>query len=109
MIKNKKIFITGGAGFIASHICERLIADNRISVYDNGERNALKYTALSRHPHLRFVKGDVLDAAHLKKAMAHSDIVIHCAAIAGIYSVVKSPSLTLRVNFLGDRKSTRLN
>ena len=100
-IKGKKVFITGGAGFIASHICERLIAHNHITVYDNKERNALKYTTLLRHPHLRFIEGDVLDAAHLKKAMTGSDVVIHCAAIAGIYSVVKSPTLTLKVNFLG--------
>ncbi len=101
VIKNKNIFITGGAGFIASHICERLIAHNRISVYDNKERDAMQYTSLRRHPNMRFIEGDVLDAAHLKKAMAKSDLVIHCAAIAGIYSVVKSPSLTLKVNFLG--------
>ncbi len=101
VIKNKKIFITGGAGFIASHLCQRLIEDNRITVYDNNLRNALKYTSLLHHPHLRFVKGDVLDLKHLKKTMAGSSLVIHCAAIAGIYSVVKSPTATLKVNFLG--------
>ncbi len=101
MIKHKKIFITGGAGFIASHLCERLIENNRITVYDNNTRNALKFTSLLKHPNLRMIRGDVLDRAHLKKSMSGAQIVIHCAAIAGIYSVVKSPSLTLRVNFLG--------
>ena len=100
-LRGKRIFITGGAGFIASHLCERLIADNRIVVYDNNTRNALKFTSLAKHPNLKFIEGDVLDLPRLKKAMAASQIVIHCAAIAGIYSVVKSPTLTLRVNFLG--------
>ena len=100
-MKNKKIFITGGAGFIASHLCERLISNNKITVYDNNKRNALKFTPLLHHKNLHFIEGDVLDLAHLRKAMEGSQIVIHCAAIAGIYSVVESPSLTLRVNFLG--------
>ena len=100
-IKNKKIFITGGAGFIASYICEHLIEHNKIVVYDNNSRNALKWSTVKTHPNLKSIQGDVLDAAFLNKSMAGCDIVIHCAAIAGIYSVVKSPSLTLRVNFLG--------
>ena len=43
-IRNKRIFITGGAGFIASYLCERLIEHNHILVYNNNNRNSLKYT-----------------------------------------------------------------
>ncbi len=100
-IKNKNIFITGGTGFIASHLCELLIEDNKITVYDTNQRDALKYTTFQGHPNLTSIQGDVLNAEYLKDAMTGADIVIHCAAIAGIYSVVKSPSLTLRVSFLG--------
>jgi nucleoside-diphosphate-sugar epimerase len=100
-LKGKRIFITGGAGFIASHLCERLARHNQIVVYDNMSRNALRYTALADHKNMEFIQGDVLDADALKSAMKGSQIVIHCAAIAGIYTVVRSPSLTLKVNFLG--------
>lgn len=100
-IKGKKIFITGGAGFIASYISEHLIKDNKIVTFDNNTRNALKFSQVAKHPNLTAIEGDVRDVEALKKAMKGAEIVIHCAAIAGIYSVVKSPSITLKVNFLG--------
>jgi nucleoside-diphosphate-sugar epimerase len=100
-LKKKRIFITGGTGFIASYITERLIDDNKIVLYDIQQRDALQYTPFKNHKNLEVIKGDVLDAEHLKQAAKGSDVLIHCAAIAGIYSVVKSPSLTLRVSFLG--------
>lgn len=101
MIRNKKIFITGGAGFIASYLCERLVEHNRVIVYDNNKRNALQYTNITNHPNLKIIQGDVLDASLVKEAMSGSQIVIHCAAVAGIYSVGQSPTMTLKVNFLG--------
>ena len=100
-IKNKNIFITGGTGFIASYLTQRLIEQNKITLYDTCQRDALKYTDFAHHKNLTLIQGDVLDLPLLNKSMKKSDIVIHCAAIAGIYSVVKSPSLTLRVSFLG--------
>ena len=101
IIKNKKIFITGGAGFIGSYLCERLVNDNQVVVYDSNKRNALKYTAILDNPNLNLITGDVLDADMLSQSMAGSQIVIHCAAIAGIYSVVESPILTCGSTFWG--------
>jgi len=101
LIKNKKIFISGGAGFIGSYLCERLIEHNRITVYDNYHRNALKFTNLLKNPHLNFIKGDVLDRYRLEESMQGSDIVLHLAAIAGIDTVVKKPIVTMKVNLLG--------
>jgi len=100
-VRNKSIFITGGAGFIGSYLCERLIENNRVTVYDNNKRNSLKYTNILNHSNLKIINGDVLDLSLLKKSMSGSQVVIHCAAIAGIYTVVERPTLTLRVNFLG--------
>ena len=101
MVTNKKIFITGGAGFIASHIIERLVENNKVVLYDNLKRDALSFTAFSAHPNVTFIKGDVLDLDHLKDAMSGADIGIHAEAIAGIYSVGNKITHTMKVNLLG--------
>jgi len=101
MIRNKQIFITGGAGFIGSSLIGRLIEDNKIIAYDNLFRNSLDKRPFKNHPNLKFIKGDVLDKEELSKAMEGSDIIVHCAAIAGIDTVIKKPVNTLRVNMIG--------
>ena len=101
MIQNKKIFITGGAGFIGSTLIGKLIERNEIVAYDNLARNALQGKAWNDHKNLRLVVGDVLDYAKLAQAMAGADVVVHCAAIAGIDTVVKNPVATMRVNMVG--------
>ncbi|MBX3645652.1 MAG: NAD-dependent epimerase/dehydratase family protein [Rubrivivax sp.] len=101
MIENKTVFITGGAGFIASTLIARLVERNRIVVYDNYTRNTLKGTPWAAHPNLRQVEGDVLDFERLRQAMQGADIVVHAAAIAGIESTVKDPVRTMRVNMIG--------
>lgn len=101
MIKGKKIFITGGAGFIGSTLIGRLIDHNEIVAYDNLSRNALESQPYKNHPNLKLIVGDVLDYAALEKAMQGADIVVHCAAIAGIDTVVKNPVMTMRVNMVG--------
>lgn len=100
-IKNKKIFITGGAGFIGSTLVGRLIDDNQITIYDDFRRDALSGKSFAKHPNLRTVQGDVLDLSSLESAVNGTEIVVHCAAIAGIDTVVKRPTETMRVNMLG--------
>lgn len=101
MRSRKNIFITGGAGFIGSHLIERLLDDHRVTIYDNLTRNAVQFTDLLHHPNLTFIQGDVLEAAKLAEAMQGAEICVHAAAIAGIYSVGKNATLTMKVNFLG--------
>lgn len=101
MISNKTIFITGGAGFIGSTLAGKLIDNNRVIIYDNLRRNTLKSQPFHDHPNLTLIKGDILDFQHLSEAMKGSDIVVHCAAIAGIDTVIKSPVTTMRVNMVG--------
>src|SRR5437016_4743186 len=100
MLAGKRFFITGGAGFIASHLIPRLIESNEVVVFDNCHRNALKYTDLLSHPNLKFIQGDVLDLELLGKSVQGADYVIHMAAIAGVSSYYKMPLRTMRVNFL---------
>ena len=100
-VTNKRILITGGAGFIGSHLVERLIAENEVVVYDNLHRNALQFAHLDGHAHLRFIKGDVLDYDDTRRAVEGCQLVIHCAAIAGVYTVDRSAVRTMEVNLLG--------
>ena len=100
-VENRRIFITGGAGFIGSTLIGRLIDRNPITVYDDFRRDSLSGKPYATHPHLNVVKGDVLDPAGLARAMAGAQIVIHCAAIAGIDTVIKRPTETMRVNMVG--------
>ncbi|MES2706170.1 MAG: NAD-dependent epimerase/dehydratase family protein [Verrucomicrobiota bacterium] len=101
MLKDKTIFITGGAGFIANTIIRRVVENNRIVVYDNFHRDTLSTSELAGHPNITVVRGDVLDLHALTTAMAGADAVIHAAGIAGIDTVVKNPVNTMRVNMIG--------
>jgi len=100
-LKNKTIFITGGAGFIANTLIKNYIDDNKIIVYDNFHRDTLTNSGLATHKNIKIVKGDVLDFSFLKDSMKGSDIVVHAAGIAGIDTVIKDPVKTMRVNMIG--------
>jgi nucleoside-diphosphate-sugar epimerase len=101
VIRGRRIFLTGGAGFIGASLIGRLVDNNEVVVYDTFARNALAAKPWARHSNLRIVDGDVLDPARLREAMAGADIVVHLAAIAGVDTVLKSPTTTMRVNLLG--------
>ncbi|SRR6266545_1520464 len=101
MIQGKTIFITGGAGFIGSTLIGRLVDQNKIVAFDNLSRNALRDKSFRDHPNLKLIRGDILNFEALCDAMIGADIVVHCAAIAGIDTVIKSPVTTMRVNMVG--------
>jgi nucleoside-diphosphate-sugar epimerase len=100
-IVGRRILITGGAGFIGSHLVERLAAGNQVVVYDNLRRNALAEAGLDRHPNVQLVVGDVLDADGVRRALAGCDTVIHLASIAGVDTVLQNPVLTMQVCLRG--------
>lgn len=101
MVRNKKIFITGGAGFIANRLISKLVNDNKIIAYDNFHRDTLSNSEYANHKNIAIVKGDVLDYEKVLKSMTGADIVVHAAAIAGIDTVIKKPTKTMRVNMVG--------
>ena len=101
MITNKRIFITGGGGFIGSWICQELVRDNEIIVYDNSRRDALSKREFRKSKNLKFISGDILDKDLLIKSIPSVDIVIHLAAIAGVTSYYEIPIKTMEVNIIG--------
>ena len=100
-VVGKRILLTGGAGFIGTTLCERLMSDNEIVILDNERRNALRHTDFLNHPNVKFIRGDVLDFETVREAMRGCQIVVHLAAIAGVDDVVNQPVETMKVNLLG--------
>ncbi|ALB44176.1 MULTISPECIES: NAD-dependent epimerase/dehydratase family protein [Clostridium] len=103
MISNKKVLLTGGAGFIGTKLCERLSSNNELLIYDNLKRNSIKNTNLLNKDNIKLVKGDILNFNFLKHTIDEfkPNIVIHLAAIAGIDTVIKNPVSTMKVNMIG--------
>jgi len=101
VIEGKRIVLTGGAGFIGTTLT-RLLADrNTMVVFDSLRRNAIGVTGLLGHPNVSFIQGDVLDRDAVTAAVRGANICVHLAAIAGIDTVIKSPTTTMRVNVVG--------
>lgn len=101
MLKNKNIFITGGAGFMGSTLVSKFIHDNQITIYDNFTRDAISTTEFKNHPNLRIIRGDILDRDNLTASASGTNVFIHAAAIAGIDATLLNPVNTMRVNMIG--------
>jgi dTDP-glucose 4,6-dehydratase len=100
-MEKKKVFITGGGGFIGTHLAERLLSRHRVVIYDSFFRDSLIFADFKDHADLAVVRGDVLDFNSLKSAMEGSSLVLHLAAITGIDTVVLRPTRTITVNLVG--------
>jgi UDP-glucose 4-epimerase len=101
VLEGKRIFVTGGAGFIGTTLSRELVDQNHVVVVDNGHRDALTGTALADHANLERHEADVLDADAMRELARGATHVVHCAAIAGVDTVLESPVRTMRVNVIG--------
>lgn len=103
MIKGRRILITGGAGFIGTALSKLLVKNNQVLVYDSLNRSSPAGTGLAGDPAFRLIAGNVLDFNLVRMVVAEyrPHIIIHLAAVAGIDTVVKSPSTTMKVNLVG--------
>ena len=100
MLKNKKILITGGAGFIGSHLVDHLLNLNiNIKVYDNFLRgNKLSEFAKKN---VEIIEADVRDSIKLDSSLKEIDYVFHLAAYLGVESVAANPIETMEVESIG--------
>jgi len=98
-----RFLITGGAGFIGSHLSERLILQgHRVTVLDDLSTGSLEnLAALTGHPHFEFVEGNVLNRSLVGRLVAASDRVIHLAAAVGVRLILKDPLSSLKTNIDG--------
>lgn len=95
------MFITGGGGFIGSTLAELLLQNNEVVIYDNFSRDSLQHKSYTGHANLTVVEGDVLDYEHVRSTIEGAELIVHCAAICGIDTVIENPVSTMRVNMLG--------
>jgi UDP-glucose 4-epimerase len=100
-LQGKRIFITGGAGFIATTLARELVDQNEIVALDNLHRDALSATDLADHQNFQLHQADVLDADAVRELARGATHIVHCAAIAGVDTVLESPVRTMRVNLIG--------
>lgn len=99
-LRDRRILLTGGAGFIGSHLIERLAPHNDVTIYDSFRRNALVYDVQGAGL-VKQIRGDVLDRDALAAAIRGKDLVIHLAAMVGARTVGTESRQTLLVNFQG--------
>jgi UDP-glucose 4-epimerase len=97
----RKAFIVGGAGFIGSHLVDRLIASREVTVYDDMSSGRLAFLEHHRSsPSFRFVRGDALDFETLYDAMGGHDVVFHLAANPDARASITDTRLDLRLGTL---------
>lgn len=98
-----KILVTGGAGFIGSHLCERLVREGHEAVVlDDLSTGSLQNLAdLQDKLNFRFVPGSVCDDALVDTLMTNCDFVVHLAAAVGVQTIMNKPVQSLITNVAG--------
>ncbi len=98
-----QVLVTGGAGYIGSHLVDRLLADgHQVVVVDNlslGKLANIEHNL--QNPHFRFVKGNILDERLMEELIEKCDLVYHLAAIVGVKHVLADPLQAMMTNVWG--------
>jgi len=96
-----RVFITGGAGFIGSHLCDVLVArGDEVSILDNlstGSRGNIAHL----EGKIKITQGDIRDQAQVETLVAESELVLHMAAALGVDNILENPIESISTNFYG--------
>jgi len=96
-----KVFITGGAGFIGSHLCDALVArGDEVSILDNlstGSNDNIAHL----DGKIKVSKGDIRDQSLVESLVVDSDLVLHMAAALGVDNILENPIESISTNFYG--------
>jgi UDP-glucose 4-epimerase len=97
------ILVTGGAGFIGSHLCERLIAEKHsvVAIDNFSTGRASNLSRLGGLPNFQLIEGSILDNEILSSAIGSVDYVFHLAAAVGVFNIVQNPLASLLTNIRG--------
>ena len=102
-LSNKKILVTGGAGFIGSNLCEELLQrENSVVCLDNfatGKRENIE--KLQANPNFKLIEGDIRNIDDCSKAVQGVDYVLHQAALGSVPRSIKDPITSNEVNVTG--------
>ena len=95
------VFITGGGGFIGSHLCDVLLAQgHNISILDNLSTGSMHNLANIKD-RIQIQKGDIRDASLVEELMESTDLVLHMAAALGVNTILENPIESVSTNFTG--------
>jgi UDP-glucose 4-epimerase len=101
-MKDKRVIITGGAGFIGSNIAEELSKDNEVIIIDDFSSGRIENIQhLTKRSNVSFIQGSITDLSLLQKAFVGADYIFHQAALASVPLSIDDPLRTNEVNILG--------
>ena len=96
-----RVFITGGAGFIGSHLADALVArGDSVTILDNMSTGSASNIAHLEGT-IEIIKGDIRDVATVEKVMANAELVLHMAAALGVNTILEAPIESVSTNFTG--------
>lgn len=103
------VFVTGGAGFIGSHVAEfHLARGDQVHVVDDLSTGTTEnFADFASHPKFRFTREDILTWPELDKAVGWADRVYHLAAVVGMFRVLEDPVRVLAINIAGTERLLR--
>jgi UDP-glucose 4-epimerase len=96
-----KVFITGGAGFIGSHLCDALIAEGKeVTILDNLSTGSKKNIA-HLEGKIKVIQGDIRDQKLVESLVENCDLVLHMAAALGVDNILENPIESISTNYHG--------
>jgi UDP-glucose 4-epimerase len=98
-----RVLVTGGAGFIGSHLCDKLIQDgHEVTVIDDLSTGSLQnISVLRKNSNFTFIDGSILELKLLEKAANKCDYIFHLAAAVGVFNIIHAPLASLLTNIRG--------